>query len=337
MSNATPVHSGGLLGAFKRAGGLFQDPSRVIVRLAMLAAVLTIASHAGIPIPYAAACIAIILGLSCLFAEAFTATGGVDAFWYGRPLGALGYTALWCAAFGYAMMNWVGTASETEAEKSNIHKALHYASVDTRKSVTEKEANLVRAKEERALMKPVRSLPVARAAMDGAMAKWQWEASAKCTKAAPKTRKFCDDYRAAEADLRLWDQINLQEAKIDNLQAELDAARATAANTKVETSDERNDLKMLASFLDVPVNVASNIAAVWQTAVLSILISLTTILRRLDELRQKGGRVRMHLGFKVRRFFARLFLGRDPANTVVQYNGTLNGISREDILAARPA
>jgi hypothetical protein len=115
--STTPTH-GGLFGLLKRTGAIFQNPAQTIVAMAMIAAVLTIATHAGVPIPYAAAFIAIILGLACLFAEAFTAKGVVDAFWYGRPLGAVGYTMLWCAAFGYAMMNWLGTRLRSKSPTS---------------------------------------------------------------------------------------------------------------------------------------------------------------------------------------------------------------------------
>jgi hypothetical protein len=195
--------------------------------------------------------------------------------------------------------------------------------------VDEAEKIVARLESERSMMKPTRSQPEARAAMDSAKAKWQWDASSQCTKTVKNTRKFCDAYRAAEADLTLWDQISVQEGKLENAKARLDEARAVASNTKMESTDDRGDLLILASFFDVPASVAQNIVSIWQTAVLSLLISLTTILQRLEDLRQKGGRVRMNLGFKIKRFLARTFLGREPLGVKyeVHNHGTMDGIS----------
>lgn len=182
------------------------------------------------------------LGLVAIGFEYYGAQTIIDG-WFDRTFGAIALGALLCApALAFSYSNAIGSASVQQSRAAGIQKANFRKNVNSEKAVEEAEFALKVATDARSKLKPVRSAGEARAVVDTKQAHKFWGLTDSCAKTkGPQTRAFCDDYRAAQADLKAWDDISVQDARVDTLQAKLDDARSAEANAPVEVSEVRAD------------------------------------------------------------------------------------------------
>lgn len=338
MSDAPRGAVGALSKGFRAVSGLLHRQDTIAIYLVFAAGVLTVLHKAGVPIPHYAMIFGVSLGIAALLYEMNAAKSALNAFWKGRAVGTIGWSFVWVVAFAYSMNQWIGAASENEGNKSNMHKAAYVASQnasksleDARKALRAEEANYEEvAKLTMTPLPMVDGKPVANAAAAVAMINGFkgnsrfWTATDGCKDAQGKSaRKFCADYAAAvaaKADLegrKDWDgKLVLATQQRDNARKAFRDAEMTASNTKVETSEARNDLFLLTDWLGVSEQNASRINALGSIIAISIFLSVATMLKELEHLRETSRRQPM-LGWLVRAW-DRYILGKDVAVSLPQ-------------------
>ena len=341
--------SGGLIGAtgsaFRRSSAILSNHDGLAIRLVFFAGIITILHkskayeiHWGELPPYAVV-FAVCLGIAALLYEMNATTYALRAFWNGRLVGTLGWSAIWIVAFAYSMNQWVGAASETEGAKSNVHKAAFHQTVDTRKAKETAQKTVDRL-EQKLVMAPIRTPDAAQAAIDNAKANRFWKATNECKETkGPQTRQFCSDYASAVADKAgATEAIALRE-ELKLAKAELGNASKAVAGTKVEVSESRNDLVILTKYAGMAEDDARTFNAIGSIIAISIFLSLATALRELEHLRATQKRVPM---FPVRQWYGALYkflTGKDlgPGNTLVIDEGHFKAVRQSLGQAMRTA
>lgn len=314
--------SDGLAGAFRRGTsgiiGSIKNHDNWAIRLVFFAGFITILQKAGIPVPHYAAAFAVALGVAALLYEMNAATYALRSFWNGRPVGMVGWSAIWLCAFAYSAVQWSGAASQNEANKTNLHKAAYSTQADTRAAVKRAEAEVDRL-EKRLTMQPVRTAEAAQAAIDNAMAHKFWKTTDGCkaTKG-PQTRAFCSDYASAIADKAgATDAMQVKE-ELKAAKDDLAKARAEAAAAPAQFSEARSDLSLLKRVSNMSDEDAEMFSGAFGILLISVLLSFATMLREMEHLRATQKRVPL---FRVRAWWAafyKFWTGKDiaPAGNV---------------------
>ena len=131
----------------KTAVGIISQPEKWALYLVLFAGVITIIKKNATPDMWSYAMwFGIALGLAALLYEMTASRGIVRAYWEGRAGSMLWCGMIWAVAFGFSVNNWMGAASENQAEKTNLHKAAYTATVDTRQALKDAEDTLARLK-----------------------------------------------------------------------------------------------------------------------------------------------------------------------------------------------
>lgn len=324
------------------------------IRLVFVAGVATIIHKSGLEfdkLPTYGTFFAVCLGLAALLYEMNAARSALRNFWSGRMVGTVGWLLIWGVAFIYSMNQWIGAASENEGAKTNMHKAAYQATLDVRSSLDDARKRL-RAEEanyeEVAKLtmtplpsvagKPVANVGAADALIAGMKANTRfWETLTEgCTKTSGKqTRAFCNDYAqavAARVDLagrKDWDGKLVQATQQrDEARKAFRDATELAANTKVETSTERNDLTLLTRYGGLKEEDARTLQALGSIIAISIFLSMATALRELETLRATQRRVPM-FGW-LWRFGQRIWTGKSELEIATESAARGGHVTIED-------
>lgn len=219
------------------------------------------------------------LGIVAIGFEYYGAQTLVDG-WFDRTVGAMALGALLCIpALAFSYSNAIGSASVQQSQAAGLQKANFRKNINSAKAVEEAEFALKLATEARSKLKPVRAAADARAVVDTKQAHKWWGLTESCTKTkGPQTRAFCDDYRAAQADLKAWDDISVQDARVDSLQAKLDAARGAEANAPVEVSEVRADTLDYAAAFDTDASTAQKYQARHVALTITLFVTFAGLL-----------------------------------------------------------
>ena len=350
MSATSPARPGGLIGGLGRLKGIFMHESRIAMLLVMFAGVITILKKNYTPddIWSYAMWFGVAIGLAALHWEMRYAKKMADAWFNARPGALLGAFCIWAFAFGFALNQWVGAASESQSEKSNLHKAAHTLSqtvTEVEKAAKKRYDDAVavhdriegKGQNGAANVKPWRSVSDARAIVDAAKAKWQWESSKGCTQEAKNTRKVCAEYRSAKADLDRWDELATAKKAVGEAEAEWNEARKTMLGTKTEASATRSDMVVFTRFFGMTEEAAQVANGILAIIAISIFLSTGSFSLRLDELKATGRRQKWSIGAKLYRAYYRIVHGGEPPNLTINQYGTMNGLTREDFQQAAVA
>jgi hypothetical protein len=281
--------SDGLVGAISKTAAAIQRSAMShdawAIRLVFIAGFLTIVHKSGIEVPHYAKVFAVSLGVAALLYEMTATTHALRAFWSGRAISAGLWAFVWCVAFGYSINQWMGAASENEGGKTNVHQAAFLKSADVQGELTSAKAELERL-DQRLRMAPQRTAEQAEQDINNAKSNRFWKVTDGCKETkGPQTRKFCDDYRSAEADKAGASEILTVREEQKLAKARYDKARAVVADTKVETSTGRNDLIILTKYAGMKESDAGIFNALASVMAVSIFLSLATFLKELEHLR----------------------------------------------------
>ncbi len=317
MSHAEPVS--GLVGAVshvaRKAYGIINNPDAWALRLVFAAGIITILKKAGIEIPDYMMYFSVALGVAALLYEMSASRAMTRAFWEGRP-GAMASSALiWAVAFGFSMNQWIGAASEGQAEKTNLHKAAYVQAIDVRKAVTDLEKELARLEAKHDWSKSIDAPDAYDDRIKAAEADAQYEATRK------GCRSKCIAKQQVVASLKAERAIAIDRAttaeEIKATQAKLDKARSVAAGTKTEVSENRNDLLILTKFAGMSEESAQIFNGLFAIICVSIFLSFGSMRDELEHLRRTSSRRKSDFGLRLRRWFSRVFLGREPRDVKI--------------------
>lgn len=324
MSNAEPI--GGLVGATRslsaaasrtarKAYGIVNNPDAWALRLVFFAGIITILKKAGLHIPEYMLYFSVALGVAALLYEMSASRAMMRAWWEGRP-GAMASAALiWAVAFGFSMNQWIGAASEGQAEKTNVHRAAFEQSASVRKAVKELEDQIALKKGAIDWSKTLDAPD----SYDARIKAAEDDATFEATRKGCKSKCIAKQQLAASLKADKQNAINRAETQeeIKVLAKKLDEARQVASNTKVETSEERNDLLILTTFAGMSEQGAQIFNGLFSIICVSIFLSFGSMRAELEELRKEGARKHSNIALKLKRWFCRVFLGREPKDVSV--------------------
>lgn len=322
---------GGLVGgaatltrSARKALSVIANPDRWALYLVLFAGAITIVKKNASDDLYSYAMwFGIALGVAALLYEMSASKSMVRAWWEGRPGAMIWSGAIWAVAFGFSINNWMGAASENQAEKTNLHKAAYVQAIDVRKAVTDLEKELARLEAKHDWTKTVDAPDAYDDRIKAAEADAQYEATRK------GCRSKCIAKQQLAANLKAERAIAIDRAttaeEIKAAKSRLDQARATAASTRTEVSENRNDLIILTKYAGMSEESAQIFNGLFSIIVVSILLSFGSMRDELETLRKTSDRTRSDLALKFKRWFTRVFFGRDPKDVrIIQSHTTID-------------
>ena len=318
--------AGGLVGVAWNAGRLARkgcsiilNPDRWAIMLALFAGVITIVKkNKSDDILSYSMWFGIALGIAALLYEMSSAKDIIKAWWQGRPGGVVASSIIWAVAFCFSVNNWIGAASEGQAEKTNLHKAAFHQAVDVRKAVTDLEKDLARLEAKHDWSKSLD----APEAYDSRIAAAEADATYEATRKGCRSKCIAKQQLAASLKAERANAIDRAETaeEIKAVKTKLDSARSIAATTKTETSEARTDLRHLTKYADLSEENAQILSGLFSIVVVSIFLSFGSMRAQVEECRKAGPRQRSNMGLKIKRWFARVFFGREPNDVRVVEN-----------------
>ena len=293
--------------ASKAGTGFLSDANKWAFRLVFAAGVATVLKKSGLDIPYYSIFFSAALGIAALTYESTASRDWLRAWWNGRPVSAICAFLVWGCAFTYSVNNWLGVASENQAEKTNMHKAAFLASSDTRKAVKDLEAHLTMLTGKYDWTKNLDAPDAYEARIKAAESDASYEATRNgCKSKCIAKQQQAANLRAEQANAK--DRAVTAE-EIKGTQAKLDAARAVATNTKVESSETRNDLLTLTNYAGMTETGSQLFNGLFSVLAVSLFISFGSMRAELDELRKQGPRRKLHLFARLRHMLASMWDG----------------------------
>lgn len=316
----------GLIGAASSATrkvyGVLAKPERWALYLVLFAGVITIfKKNATADLWSYAMWFGCALGIAALLYEMTASKGIIRAYWEGRAGAMVWCAVIWAVAFGFSINNWVGAASENQAEKTNLHKAAFNQSADVRKAVKDLENQLeIKTKSvdwSKTLDAPESYDARIKAAND--------DAAYESTRGGCKSKCIAKQQLAASLQADKQNAINraVTQEEIKVLQGKLDQARQVAANTKVETSEQRNDLVILTRYAGMSEDAAQIFNGLFSIIVVSILLSGGSMYNEMESLRAKGPRRKFEFLTRLYRGIYKAMFGGEPSNVKVIENNTV--------------
>lgn len=288
--------SGGLIGAASRLGASIQarssNPVLWIVRFVLTAGFLLVLKKARTnPEPIDAA-VVLLLGCAALLSEYHMGKEAVKAWFDRSPTRLAATIVVYCAVFGYAVLQWTGTAAEMESDKAGLHKARHYATVDSRGNLAKANEALDQAQSRLKWMdtavngKAVRDATAAQADLDNAKAHRFWKTTDECRETkGPQTREFCGMVAAWKAEKALAGERAVLLAEIPVFRKSQADASAAARDTPVAVSEDRSDLRFLTKYGNMSEQAAMDLSAAWKILIISLLAPLLGMMVKSAEYR----------------------------------------------------
>lgn len=328
MSNAT---KGGLFGAASKAAAgaksLVYRAENLAIPLVLFAGVITIIKKNYTDDPWSYAMwFGVSLGIAALLYE-MTSAKAIAKNWYQAKPGALAASAMiWVCAFGYSVNNWMGAASESQAEKTNLHQTAFVASQtagDTLKAAKSDLDRIQKKMDARGQMlvngHAIRTVEAAQADIDSAMVHKHWNTTDGCKEPKGKTtRAFCDTYRGALSEKSLAIEAATDAEELKAAKDAFASASKVSANTKTETSSARGDLMILTSWAGLDEQTAQTVNGLGAIIAVSIFLSFGSMRAEMERLQASGvARKRFDAIGKLYRWVYRILNGQDAPNTHV--------------------
>jgi hypothetical protein len=312
------TRSGGLIGAVSgfgsaafKAGSLLAKPEKWALHLVLFAGVITIFKKNMTPDLWSYAMwFGVALGLAALLYEMTASKGIVRAYWHGR-LGSMVWSAvIWAVAFGFSINNWVGAATENQAEKSNLHMSAFIASDSVQKNVKDIERDLARLEAKHDWSKSVGTPD----SYDDKIKAAEADAVYEATRNGCKSK--CIAKQQLAANLKAERAIAIDRAttaeEIKAAKAKLEDARKVAMNTKVQNSEKRNDLVILTKYAAMSEESAQLFSGILSIVVVSVLLSFGSMQMELENLRSQGPRRPFEFFTRIYRAAYRALNGKEP-------------------------
>lgn len=312
----------GLIGAVssintraRNAATFLANPDRLAIWLVLFAGVVTILKKNGVVVPQYMMLFGVALGLAALLYEMSASRAMMRSFYEGKGFSFMCNAAIWAVAFGFSVNNWIGAASEGQAEKTNVHQAAFSATQDTRKALKDAEATLARLNGKFDWSKSLDApesyeARIKAAEADAAFEETRGGCKSKCIQkqqlaASLKAERANSIDRATTAE-----EIKAASKKVED-------ARQVATNTKVETSEERSDLLILTSYAGMTEKGAQIFNGLFSIMVVSIFLSFGSMRDEFAKLQKEGPRQSFSFFGRLYRWFYRLLTGTDaPAHVV---------------------
>ncbi len=282
----------GLPGLANKAKSLFDKPELWLVKSVLVASIISVIYYSGDKAkdtPTQA--ILIFLGVAAVGFHYLGAKNACRA-WYERQGGAfIAWAMVICGAITWEVNSQMGIASQNQANLLTAQLTAATKSDDARGNVALWEGTVKRLNDERSAMKPASSAGQARATIDTSEAHKFFRSTDSCkvTKGA-QTRKFCEAYFSAQADLKMWDDIGVYEGKLANANAKLEEARSASAAAPVVASAERADfrnLKRLTGLNDQDLELSQSLLLV---LVMALFLTVAGWLIKAEEYEGKARR-----------------------------------------------
>lgn len=229
--------------------------------------------QSGVSYLWAAIAVAVVLGEVGAIHRAVEAARDRD--WIVMSAGVV----IWAVCFAYSFVQSLGVAATSQDAGAAMRLAKHTIYEDATSDVSGLEGKLTALLEARSKMKPSRSAADARAELDKAEAHrfWQLTDACKSTKG-PQTRTFCDIYRSAEADIRSWDAISVQDARIEEARKELRTAKGKRQAAPVSTASVDPFAQIANKYTGADLQTVSDIAAAQKTITVNSILTLTALM-----------------------------------------------------------
>ncbi len=222
---------------------------------------------------WAAIAVAVVLG------EVGAIHKAVEAFreknWIAVGAGAV----VWALCFSYSFVQSMGVAATTQDTGAALRqaKATTYEHASSDEQALKTKLDLLQ--QARSKMQPTRSAADARAVMATKEAHKWFGLTEKCTATkGPQTRAWCDDYRAAEADLQLWDAIARQDDRIDQARADLVKAQKVRRDAPVVASGIDPFAKLVNNYTGADIQSVADATAVQKTVTVNTILTLTALM-----------------------------------------------------------
>jgi len=306
----------------KTAVGIISQPEKWALYLVLFAGVITIIKKNATPDMWSYAMwFGIALGLAALLYEMTASRGIVRAYWEGRAGSMLWCGMIWAVAFGFSVNNWMGAASENQAEKTNLHKAAYTATVDTRQALKDAEDTLARLKGKFDWSKSLDAPESYESRITAAESDAAYEASrGGCKSKCIAKQQLAANLKAERANAieraTTAEEIKVAERKVEE-------ARKTASSTKVEVSEKRNDLLVLTRYAGMTEESAQIFNGLFSIMVVSILLSFGSMFAEVEQLRQTTKRKPFGFWAKLRGWYYAVVYGEEAPQPV--YNVKIEG------------
>ena len=308
----------------KTAVGIISQPEKWALYLVLFAGVITIIKKNATPDMWSYAMwFGIALGLAALLYEMTASRGIVRAYWEGRAGSMLWCGMIWAVAFGFSVNNWMGAASENQAEKTNLHKAAYTATVDTRQALKDAEDTLARLKGKFDWSKSLDAPESYESRITAAESDAAYEASrGGCKSKCIAKQQLAANLKAERANAieraTTAEEIKVAERKVED-------TRKTASSTKVEVSEKRNDLLVLTRYAGMTEESAQIFNGLFSIMVVSILLSFGSMYAEVERLRETQARRGFGFFAKLRNWYHRAMYGEDAPQPVSNINVTVEG------------
>lgn len=324
----TTHHSGGLIGVAssinaraKSIASFISNPDRLAIWLVLFAGIVTILKKNGVHVPEYMMLFGVALGIAALLYEMSAARAMMRSFWEGKGFSLVCNGLIWAVAFGFSVNNWIGAASEGQAEKTNLHKAAYSATLDTRASLKDAEETLARLKGKFDWSKSLD----APESYDARIAAAEADAAFEATRRGCKSKCIAKQQLAANLKAERANAIErattAEEIKVAEKRVE--EARTIASNTKTETSNERSDLLILTSYAGMTEESAQIFNGLFSIIVVSIFLSFGSMRDEFAKLASEGPRRPFEMFGKVYRWVYRLLTGKQAPQPI--YNVRIEG------------
>jgi len=322
----------GAVGAARSVGSsiarLFHKPELWLIKCTILASIISVVYYSGEKAKDdATQAILILIGIAAVGFHYIGAQKACRAWFERQPLVLCGWCLIIAGAIAWEINGQINIASQNQANLTNAALTSHSKSDNASKAVADAEEKLERLKSERNLMKPVRSLPAARAAVESAKAHKRWTATDECR--SPKgatTRKWCDDYRSAAADVDLWAEIAKQEIALGAAETDLADARKASLQVGMVASADRADLKTLHRVSGLSYDDLDTMQSMLVVIVLALFLTVAGWMVKAEEYEGKPLKPWINWG----RIYRAVFGGEEPrvSHETQAQNGTHTIVER---------
>lgn len=236
----------------------------------------------------------------------FRAVKRMVVSWYRRQTGsAVAWGALWLICAASTLYVSFGTAASNINKVSVLHKASFNSYNDARTDLQQKQtavdresANVERLRAEASFKTVINGVEVttteaANGLVKRAKADPMWKATDDCKEVkGPKTRNFCDSYRAAEAAIATIgratvraEELKAAETALAKATKELAAAKETSSHTSTEVTDEAPHISALASMVGWTPEQARVADGMQLPFLMQALLSLAALVLAIDMMR----------------------------------------------------
>ena len=311
------TRSGGLIGAVSSANrharsvfSFISNADRMAIWLVVFAGVITILKKNGVHIPDYMMYFGVALGIAALLYEMSASRSMMRAFWEGKAFSMACNAIIWAVAFGFSVNNWIGAASEGQAEKTNLHKAAFTATQDTRKALKDAEDTLARLKGKFDWSKSLDAPESYAARIEAAEADAKYEATRNGCKSKCIAKQQLAASLKAERANAIDRAATAEEIKVAEKRVE--EARTVATNTKTETSEDRNDLLILTSYAGMTEKGAQIFNGLFSIIVVSIFLSFGSMRDEFAKLASEGPRRPFEFFTRIYRAAYRALNGKEP-------------------------